>query len=151
MVRWIALIVVVLVIGCFTYVKMNNRLPEDLGVTAGLLKPCPTSPNCVSSQAEPADSQHYIAPLAYHGNRMDTQLAIESYFLDQGNAQIITSQLGYVHLQVKSAILGFIDDVEFYLPDGDSAVQVRSASRVGYSDLGVNRARIEALRKHLAN
>lgn len=151
MVRWISLFVVVLVIGFFAYIKINNRPPEDLGVTAELLKPCPTSPNCVSSQAEKSDAAHYIEPIIYHGSRMDTQLSIESYFLNQGNAQIINSQLGYVHIQVKSRYLGFIDDVEFYLPEADSIVDVRSASRVGYSDLDVNRDRIEKLRSYLAH
>ncbi|MGO3345223.1 MAG: DUF1499 domain-containing protein [Marinomonas sp.] len=151
MVKWISLFVIVLVIGFFAYVKINNQLPEDLGVTAGLLKPCPTSPNCVSSQAEKSDEGHYIAPIIYHNNRMDTQLAIESYFLDLGNAHIITSQLGYVHVQVKTAWLGFIDDLEFYLPEADSVVHIRSASRVGYSDLDVNRERIKKLKRYLTN
>ncbi|REG82982.1 DUF1499 domain-containing protein [Marinomonas pollencensis] len=149
MVRWISLFVVVLVIGFFVYIKINNRPPEDLGVTAGVFNPCPTTPNCVSSQADKADAEHYIAPLIYRGSRKDTQLDIESYFLDQGNAKIVNSQLGYVHIEVASAWFGYIDDVEFYLPEADSVVHVRSASRVGYSDLDVNRQRIEKLKDHL--
>ncbi|MFI8621935.1 DUF1499 domain-containing protein [Marinomonas sp. NPDC078689] len=149
MVRWISLFVVVLVIGFFVYIKVNNQPPEGLGVTAGLFKPCPTTPNCVSSQAEKSDAAHYIAPMIYHGSRKDTQLNIESYFLNQGNAQIVASELGYVHIEVKSSWFGYIDDVEFYLPEADSVIHVRSGSRVGYSDLDVNRQRIEKLETHL--
>lgn len=149
MVRWISLLVVALVIGFFVYMKMNNRPPEGLGVTAGVFKPCPTTPNCVSSQAEKSDAEHYIAPFIYHGSRKDTQLDIESYFLNQGNAQIVASELGYVHIEVASSWFGYIDDVEFYLPEADSVIHIRSASRVGYSDLDVNRQRIEKLKDHL--
>lgn len=150
MFRWIAVVVVALVIGFFVYVKLNNRLPDDLGMTAGLFKACPTSPNCVSSQAELTDKVHYIAPIPYTGNRKDAQLAVESYFLKQGNASIVSSQLGYVHLEEKSALIGYIDDVEFYLPESKNVIEVRSASRVGYSDMDVNRKRIEKLRDFLA-
>ncbi|SBS32881.1 hypothetical protein MSP8886_02581 [Marinomonas spartinae] len=150
MFRWMAVIVVALVIGFFVYVKLNNQMPDDLGMTAGLFKSCPTSPNCVSSQAEKTDKVHYTDPIPYTGNRKDVQLAIESYFLKKGNADIVTSRLGYVHLEVKSALIGYIDDVEFYLPESKKVIEVRSASRVGYSDMGVNRKRIQQLRAFLA-
>lgn len=148
MVRWIFAIAVVGVIAFFVYVNLYNVRPTDLGVNNGLLKACPSQPNCVSSQLDRAD-KNFIAPIIYNGNRKEVQLAIESYLLAQGNTQVVSSELGYVHLEVKSKLIGYIDDVEFYLPEADSAVHVRSASRVGYSDLEVNRQRIEQVRDHL--
>lgn len=150
MVRGIAVCVVLLVVGFFVYVHYYNKQPNDLGVTDGLLQACPTSPNCVSSQAERSDKVHYIESIIYRDNRKDVQLSIESFLLNQGNARIISSTLGYVHLEIKSKLIGFVDDVEFYLPEADSVIHVRSASRVGYSDLDVNRERIEQVRAFLA-
>ncbi|MBJ7536752.1 DUF1499 domain-containing protein [Marinomonas transparens] len=151
MFRWIMLLVVILIVAFFVYVSVHNKQPNDLGLTDGLFKPCPTSPNCVSSQAEKDDLEHYIAPIIYHGARKEIQLSIESYMLGKGNARVVTSSLGYVHFAVKSKIIGYIDDVEFYLPEADSVVHVRSASRVGYSDMGVNRERVRQVRDLLVD
>ncbi|GAB3481160.1 DUF1499 domain-containing protein [Marinomonas epiphytica] len=148
MVRWILVIAVVAVAAFFVYVKFYNVRPADLGVNDGLMKVCPSQPNCVSSQSDRTDP-HFIEPIIYNGDRKEVQLAIESFLLAQGNAQIVSSSLGYVHLEIKSKLMGYIDDVEFYLPEADSAVHVRSASRVGYSDLEVNRQRVEQVREHL--
>ncbi len=150
MVRGIAFFIALLVVGFFVYVHYYNEQPNDLGVTDGLLKACPTSPNCVSSQAERSDDEHYVESIIYRDNRKDVQLSLESFLLNQGNARIVSSTLGYVHLEIKSKFIGYIDDVEFYLPEADSVIHVRSASRVGYSDVGVNRERIEQVRAFLA-
>ncbi|MGR0277819.1 DUF1499 domain-containing protein [Marinomonas dokdonensis] len=149
MVRGIAFFIALLVVGFFVYVHYYNEQPNDLGVTDGLLKACPTSPNCVSSQAERSDDVHYVESIIYRDNRKDVQLSLESFLLNQGNARIVSSTLGYVHLEIKSKYIGYIDDVEFYLPEADSVIHVRSASRVGYSDVGVNRERVEQVRAFL--
>ncbi|MBR7888645.1 DUF1499 domain-containing protein [Marinomonas sp. A79] len=151
MIRWVLALLVVLVIGFFIYINVNNKLPEGLGVTDGLLKACPPSPNCVSTQAAPDDAEHYMEPIIYQGDAKDVQLAIESYMLSKNNARIVTQSLGYVHFEVTSRLIGYVDDVEFYFPEADSVVHVRSASRVGYSDLGVNRARMVEIQALLAN
>lgn len=151
MIRWVLALLVVLVIGFFIYINVNNKPPEGLGVTDGLLKACPASPNCVSTQSTSDDADHYIEPIIYKGDAKDIQLAIESYMLSKNNARIVSQSLGYVHFEVTSRLIGYIDDVEFYLPEADSVVHVRSASRVGYSDLGVNRARIADIQALLAN
>lgn len=150
--RWMFVLVVILIVSFFVYVKLGNKMPEDLGVTEGVLKSCPASPNCVSSQASREDGVHFAEPIIYTGERKETQLFIESSILNQsaGNARIISSELGYVHFEVKSRLVGYIDDVELYFPDNDSIVHVRSASRVGYYDFGVNRERINQLRELLA-
>lgn len=151
MVRWIIALIVVLVVGFFIYVNVSNKLPEGLGVTDGLLKPCSSSPNCVSTQAAPEDTVHYAEPIIYTGGRKDAQLSIESYMLNEGNARIVSSTLGYVHFEVTSHLVGYIDDVEFYLPEVDSVIHFRSSSRVGHSDFGVNRARFGKIQDLLAH
>ncbi|WP_137169295.1 DUF1499 domain-containing protein [Marinomonas sp. FW-1] len=151
MVRWIIGLVVALVVGFGIYAKISNKLPEGLGVTDGFLKPCPSSPNCVSTQAAEDDKEHYVEPIIYTSDRKSAQLAIESYLLEQGNTRIVTSALGYVHFEVESSLVGYIDDVEVYLPDADSAIHVRSASRVGYSDFGVNRDRVRQIKELLVD
>ena len=155
MVRWILAVIVILIVGICICIFLNNKMPKGLGLTEGILKECPSSPNCVSSQVSSDDSTHYAAPIIYSGERKDTQLLIESYFLNQGNARIVSSSLGYVHLEIKSKSIGFVDDLELYFPESNSfatnspenskVVHFRSASRVGYSDRGVNRARIEEI------
>ncbi|QUX92769.1 DUF1499 domain-containing protein [Marinomonas sp. A3A] len=151
MVRWIIALIVVLFVGFFIYVNMSNKLPEGLGVTDGELMPCPSTPNCVSTQASPEDLDHYAEPVVYTGDRMKTQLSIESFMLNKGNTHLVSSTLGYVHFEVKSPLVGYIDDVEFYLPAADSVVHIRSASRVGYSDFGVNRERVRQIQSLLVD
>lgn len=152
MVRWIIALIVVLLVGFFSYVTISNKLPEGLGVTEGELLPCPPSPNCVSTQASPEeDSEHHVDPIVYTDDRMKTQLLIESYMLGKGNAHLVSSSLGYVHFEVKSPLIGYIDDVEFYLPAADSVVHIRSASRIGYSDFGVNRERVRQIQSLLVD
>lgn len=151
MVRWIITLIVALFVGFFIYVNISNKLPEGLGITDGELLSCPSSPNCVSTQASPEDVEHYAEPIIYTGDRMKTQLSIESFILSKGNAHLVSSTLGYVHFEVKSALIGYIDDVEFYLPEGDSVVHMRSASRVGYSDFGNNRERVRQIRSLLVD
>ncbi|MBU1330189.1 MAG: DUF1499 domain-containing protein [Gammaproteobacteria bacterium] len=120
--------------------------PEHLGVHNGRLAACPTSPNCVSSQAETPAQQ--IAPLALHGTPEQTQALLREIVQQTPRARLITDEPGYLRAEYSSRMLRFVDDVELLI--GGDAVQVRSASRLGYSDLGVNRERIEALRQALA-
>ena len=106
------------------------------------LKPPPASPNCVSSRADPADRIHHIQPLA--GTTLETiQRVIES----MPRTRVRAVEDGYLHAVFTSALFRFKDDVEFEV-DGD-VVHVRSASRVGYGDLGANRKRVEAIRRAL--
>ena len=146
MIRWTLVFVIALFVGFLVYVDINNDRPETLGVTDGVLMPCPASPNCVSSQALRTDEAHYVAPIVITGDINGTQLKLEKFFLDQEYSNVISSELGYFHVEVKSPFFGYIDDIEFYWPESDSVIHVRSASRVGYSDMNVNRERVEAVR-----
>jgi uncharacterized protein (DUF1499 family) len=115
------------------------RRPHNLGVKDGRLAPCRRTPNCVSSQADPGDTEHYIAPL--EGNLAALRKAVESL----PRTTIISSTSNYLYAEFRSKLLGFVDDVEFFY-DG-SALQVRSASRLGRRDFHVNRKRVERLRE----
>jgi uncharacterized protein (DUF1499 family) len=114
------------------------RRPHNLGVTNGRLAPCRRTPNCVCSQADPSDAEHYIAPLK--GTMEAVRKAVESL----PRATIVSEKQNYLYAEVRSKLLGFVDDVEFF-HDG-SVIQVRSASRLGRRDFAVNRRRIERLR-----
>lgn len=127
---------------------MSGKRPSDLGVRDGKLKPAPSSPNCVNSQAQ--DPTHAIAPLAYRTTPEAALKTIAEIVRATPRTRIVSQTNDYLYAEYESALMGFIDDVEFWLPAGDRIVHVRSASRVGYSDLGVNRKRIEDVRQRLS-
>ena len=132
---WIA--VLALTAGC-----SGGRPPSSLGVTEGRLAPCPGSPNCVSSEAT---NEQRVEPLPYDGDAARARIRLLEVLNDMERARVVQSTGDYVHVEVHSAIFGFVDDVEFYFsPPG--IIQVRSASRTGYYDFGVNRERVETLR-----
>jgi uncharacterized protein (DUF1499 family) len=115
------------------------RRPTNLGAKDGRLAPCRRTPNCVCSQADPSDREHYIAPLKVSIEQV--RRAVEAL----PRTRIVVARPNYLYAEFRSRLLGFVDDVEFFF-DG-TAVQVRSASRLGRRDFGVNRARIEELRR----
>lgn len=122
----------------------SGKRPVGLGTQNGQLKPAPSSPNCVSSQA--TTTYHQIAPFAILG---DPQVALErlkGVVTAMPAAKIVESKPGYVYAEFTTKWMGFVDDVEFYLDEKSGVIQVRSASRLGYKDFGVNRARVEAIR-----
>jgi uncharacterized protein (DUF1499 family) len=108
------------------------------------LSPCPSSPNCVLSQN--ADEKHAIEPITYHGDRDTARETLLKVLDVTPRTEVIEETENYIHAIAKSRIFKFIDDVEFYFPENEQVIHVRSASRVGESDLGVNRRRIEQIR-----
>lgn len=118
------------------------RRPHNLGVTNGRLAPCRRTPNCVSSQADPADREHYIAAIPFRG---DAMAAVRRAVAAMPRATVISEKENYLYAEFRSKLLGYVDDVEFFY-DG-SAIQVRSASRLGRRDFAVNRKRVERLRE----
>jgi len=111
------------------------------------LAPCPSSPNCVSSQA--ADADHFIAPFKIIGNVEDAWAALKRALLSQSRT-VITNETGdTLHAQATSLVFRFIDDVDAILDKEAGIIHIRSASRVGYGDFGVNRKRVEMLRTQL--
>ena len=122
--------------------------PAALGVRDGRLAPCPASPNCVSSQA--ADADHRIAPIAYTGDAAGALSKLARVIAAQGGATIAAQHDGYLYATFQTPLMGFVDDVEFIVDPARRMIDVRSASRLGRRDFGVNRKRIEALRTAMA-
>jgi uncharacterized protein (DUF1499 family) len=130
--------------------RFAGTRPTDLGVRDGRLAACPPTPNCVASQVEPADAEHYVAPLKFRGDSATAWAALVAAVRDSGRTAIVAERPGYLHAEFTSRVLGFVDDVEFQLDDAARNIHVRSASRLGQSDFGVNRARVAAIRARLA-
>lgn len=130
----------------------SGRQPNNLGVKDGKLKPPSRTPNSVSSQADlHAGSDRRvdyarIDPLALQGDAAATMAELEAVVAAMPGAKIIERRDDYLYAQFTSRLFRFVDDVEFWASPTDKVVHVRSASRVGHGDRGVNRARIEAIR-----
>lgn len=121
--------------------------PDNLrGVDGGMLAPCPDAPHCVSSRAE--DSDHRVPPLHFPGSFAEQRQAIVAVVRSMDGGKVIVAQGDYVHATFTSDLFGFVDDVEFVLT-GNNTIQVRSSSRIGYYDFGVNRARVAEIRRRL--
>ncbi len=121
---------------------------NDLGLTPeGMLTPCPSSPNCVSSDA--ADDAHRIAPLSFGSEPADAWQALIEHLESTPEYTIVERGDGYLRAEARTRLLRFVDDVEFHLRPEAGEIAMRSASRVGYSDLGANRRRLERLRSAL--
>lgn len=121
--------------------------PTNLGVTDGQLAPCPATPNCVSSQAT---DDHQIAPLRYTGDGTKALTQVKQAIAALPGSEIMAESDDYLYAEFTSKLMGFVDDVEFYLDDAAGVIHVRSASRLGESDLGVNSKRIAAIRAALS-
>jgi uncharacterized protein (DUF1499 family) len=127
-----------LIIGC------TGARPASLGIKDGKLAPCPSTPNCVSSQSN--DREHAVEPLAFPGTLAEAHAGIRKIILGMKRSRIITETDSYIHAEFTSAVFRFVDDVEFQFDEGTKVIDVRSASRLGRSDLGVNRKRVEDIR-----
>lgn len=128
--------------------SFSGTRPTNLGVKDGKLAACPASPNCVSSQAATADKEHYIEPLP--GGDDAAMERLKGVIEGMERTKIISAREDYLYAEFTSALMGFVDDVEFYRDATSGTIQVRSASRLGQSDLGVNRKRVEEIRAKLA-
>ena len=114
--------------------------PLDLGQFA----PCPSSPNCVSTQA--TDEKHAIDPIPYSGTKTEVKKRLLTIIHSLPRARMVVDREDYLQVEFTSRLLRFIDDTEFHLGIEDARIHFRSASRLGYSDLGVNRKRMENIR-----
>jgi uncharacterized protein (DUF1499 family) len=126
-----------------------GKRPSRLGLHDGRLAPCRRTPNCVSSQADPADSVHYIAPIPFKGAPVEAMAAVRKAVDEMPRATIVRHEPDYLYAEFRSRWLGFVDDVEFAYDDKAGLIQLRSASRLGRRDFGVNRGRIEAIRARI--
>lgn len=138
------LLVFILLQGC-------SSIMPNLGVTNGKLAVCPRSPNCVSSQAQ-ANDKHFIEAIVVKGSTLDAHGKVLAVLESSKRTKVVVNKADYIHAEFTSAVFRFVDDVEFLFSqerDGEVVVDIRSASRVGHSDFGVNRKRMEAIRGKL--
>lgn len=109
------------------------------------LAACPASPNCVSTQAQ--DEGHAIAPFRYQKTRAEAKETLKAIIRSLPRIRLVEEDEAYLHYEFTSLLLRFVDDVEFLFDDETKTIHFRSASRTGYGDLGVNRRRMEDIRK----
>ncbi|MFP4123397.1 MAG: DUF1499 domain-containing protein, partial [Coleofasciculus sp.] len=148
----IVLIALIFIVACSIGVTLTvsggemfaGKRPTNLGVESGKLTACPETPNCVNSQAE--DAQHKIEPLTYKSTPAKAIADLKTVIENMEKTKIITETENYLYAEFSTKLIGFVDDVEFFLDEGANVIHVRSASRLGQSDLGVNRKRVETIR-----
>ena len=125
---------------------LSGRRPANLGVREGRLSPPKRTPNCVSSQADPSDAVHYVAPIAFRGPAGEAMQAARRAVEAMERASIVREAPAYLYAECRSRLLGYVDDLELYFDEPAGVFHVRSASRLGRRDFGVNRKRVEVLR-----
>ena len=154
MLNIIALLLIIILIVVGINIATSGKLtlfagtrPDNLGVYSGRLAPCPSSPNCVSSYSQ--DVEHSIASMSY-GSEPEMAIAnLKQIIESMPRTNIVKEEEDYLYAEFTSKIMGYVDDVEFLIDQEANAIQVRSASRLGESDLGVNRERVETIREKL--
>ena len=127
----------------FSIIGCTGNRPVDLGLKDGYLRPCPSSPNCVNSMVN-EDEVHRIEPF-----RGVSLAELRELLQNEESVEIVTDHENYLHAEFTSLIMRFVDDVEFFSVAEEQVIHVRSASRLGRSDLGANRRRVEGLRTKL--
>lgn len=145
---YLGLVVVAFGIAATVVMVFSSQRPVDVGLQGGRLRPCPPKPNCVCSQDSGEAS---VAPFELVGSPSEALDRIEQLVRDDANAEVVERRGNWLHAVWRTPVLRFRDDVEFLVAaEGPGAlVHVRSASRVGHSDLGANRRRVEELRQRL--
>lgn len=125
------------------FLRASLSTSGEIGVHNMQLAPCPASPNCVSTQTDQADK--LMSPLKFTGSPEKAFEALQTVVSARPRTKIVEKQENYIHAECRSALFRFVDDVEFLLDSEQGVIHFRSASRVGYSDLGVNRKRMEEI------
>ncbi len=124
---------------------LPGKRPNNLGVSNGrFTAPSTRKPNWVNSQVETSDS-HYIAPLAATG--ADAMAKLRRVIEGMPRVTIVKADGDYLNVEFETALMGYVDDVEFLR--AGNLIHLRSSSRLGHSDLGANRKRVEAVRAAL--
>ena len=118
---------------------------SELEPEVPIIPPCPASPNCVSS-APGTDPEHFLAPLIYSGSLAEAKSRLLALLESMPRTRVTHNHPRYLHVECTSLLFRFVDDLEFWFESEPRLIHVRSASRVGHSDLGINRKRVEAIR-----
>lgn len=149
--RWLRAAVLVLLLGGVAFFALRwvigavSPPPDSLGVGDGTLRACPASPNCVSTRAE--DEQHGIEPIPWTGETAEAQARLAAVLAETPGATVVEAQPGYIWAEFRTPVWHFIDDVEFQFDETEQVIHFRSASRLGYGDMGTNRQRMEQIRE----
>ncbi len=118
-----------------------------LGIQSdGRLAICPGSPNCVCT-AHPDDQAHFVSPLKFQGDMGATQARLKQLILGLPRSELKAERPGYLHFEFTSKLMRFVDDLEVSIGAEQGVIHLRSASRVGYSDFGVNQRRVDEIRR----
>ena len=136
-----------LIITTMSLLSCSGQRPTNLGITDNKFTDCPAAPNCVSSDA--SDEPHKVLPIKFNVLANDTWQIAKQTVLKLPRTQIISETPDYLHAECTSAVFGFVDDLELQLRPADGIIAIRSASRLGHSDFGVNRERVETFRRLL--
>jgi len=134
-------------LGVLPIFSCSGKRPSGIGVSGSMLAPCPSSPNCVSSDAP--DAAHRVSAFALTAAPDESWRIIRKEVAALPRVTITEETDDYIHAECASALFGFVDDLELHLRKSAGLVAVRSASRIGYYDFGVNRRRVERLREIL--
>jgi uncharacterized protein (DUF1499 family) len=137
----VSLLSFIFLMGC------SGTIPT-LGINEGQLQPCPDKPNCVSTQA--TDRSQFIEPIEFNSTAQQAQDRLLQVLKTMDRTKIVVNEENYIRVEFTSKIFRFVDDGEFYFQPakkGEIIIHLRSASRIGHSDFGVNRERIEQIRK----
>lgn len=137
----------VLLIASMPLLSCSGTRPSNLGVSNSRLAPCPASPNCLSSDDH--DSAHKTPPFQLEKPAAIVWKIVRELVANLPCTQIINETSDYFHAECRSSVFGFVDDLELHLRPSARVIAVRSAARLGYSDFGVNRRRVELLRAAL--
>ncbi|MGB0452924.1 MAG: DUF1499 domain-containing protein [Bacteriovoracaceae bacterium] len=127
----------------FIFLSACSSPKVNVGLIDGKLRPCPESPNCVSTQS--TQEEKIMKPLSFSLSLDEMKKKIKSVLLQLPRTTLVTEEKNYLHFEFKSLIFRWVDDVEFLIDENQNKVHFRSASRVGHSDLGVNRKRMDEL------
>ena len=116
---------------------------KPIGILNGKFHPCPKSPNCVSTHA--TDDKQKMNPIKFSGSLNEAKDKIIDIISSLKRSKIITNKENYIHAEFRTATFKFVDDVEFLFDDSEKIIHFRSRARLGYSDMGVNRKRMETI------
>ena len=124
-------------------VACAGHAQDSRSATPADLAPCPGSPNCVSTKSNNPDRA--MTPLPYLKSGEESMNRLVAIVRDMKRATIVSATPSYLHVEFRSALFRFLDDVEFVLDDSARIIHFRSASRMGYYDFGVNRRRMQEI------
>jgi uncharacterized protein (DUF1499 family) len=141
----LAVIVVIILIALFV-IAQNSKSGNAPGLANGILQDCPSKPNCLCSENK-KDTEHYIEPISFNPTTSNNLIQTLENIITELKGEIKSSDNQYLSATFSSPFMGFVDDVEFRIDPIKKLIHMRSASRVGHSDMGANKKRMELVKK----